>query len=156
MQFTYLHNVRSFLNLMKRIIFIQIENHFVDLNQTCTKASMKNLWSIKLMMTLKWELLEVFLWKPIKKTKIFSLICLYCFMSNYQMFHLNIYEIIANGLIFHQSIMVNLEQWFVKCYHTCVLKGTLSLVLKCFNQLSHVRRIIFGSDVEVSVVIMGC
>lgn len=57
---------------MKRIIFIQIEN-FVDLNYTCTKASIKNLWSIKLMMTLKWELLEVFLWKPIKRTKIFSL-----------------------------------------------------------------------------------
>lgn len=30
---------------MKRIIFIQIENHFVDLNYTCTKASIKNLWS---------------------------------------------------------------------------------------------------------------
>lgn len=152
MQFTYSHNVRSFLNLMKRIIFIQIENHFVDLNYTCTKASIKNLWSIKLMMTLKWELLEVFLWKPIKRTKIFSL-CLYCFMSNYQMFHLNIYKIIASGLI---NNLVNLEQWFVKCYHISVLKGTLSLVLKCFNQLSHVRRIIFGSDVEVSVVIMGC
>lgn len=38
---------------MKRIIFIQIETHFVDLNYTCTKASMKNLCSIKLMMTLK-------------------------------------------------------------------------------------------------------
>lgn len=36
---------------MKRIIFIQIENQFLDLNYTCTKASMKNLWSIKLMMT---------------------------------------------------------------------------------------------------------
>lgn len=101
MQFIYLYNVRNFFNLMKRIIFIQIENYFVDLNQICIKVSMKNFWSIKLMMILKWELLEVFLWKLIKKIKIFFLICLYCFMFNYQMFYLNIYEIIVSGLIFY-------------------------------------------------------